>query len=282
MLETDNKVFVIAASLMKGCTNSALFCERMVDYLAQQYPDRFALYEHTPVHKVILREGHAILDGEHHTVEAKSVVLCTNGFESLHIINENGLDIDAKYHALVRGRVAYMSAYLEEAGKPPAAITYLTPDEPSENLPYYYLTRRPYEYEEGTEHSLISIGGPEEALEQDVYSRDVEYPERAIQVIDNFVKTIYDAGRKGPVEYEFTWHGLMGYTANGIRMIGPEPKNPVLLYNLGCNGVGILPSVFGGRKIAKHLAGEKVPPSIFDVPARIPSDLPIGSPKIHA
>ncbi len=281
MLETDNPVFLIAASLMKGCINSALFCEKMADYLAEQYKDRFALFEHTPVHKVILRDGHALLDGEHHTIEAQRVILCTNGFESLHIINENGLDVDAKYHALLRGRIAYMSAYLEDAGKPPAAITYLTPDEPSENLPYYYLTRRPYEYEEGREHSLISIGGPEEALEKNAYSRDVEYPERAIGVIDNFVKTIYDAGRKGPVEYEFTWHGLMGYTANGIRMIGPEPKNPVLLYNLGCNGVGILPSVFGGRKIARHLAGEDVPKSIFDIPVRVPSELPLGSPKLH-
>jgi glycine/D-amino acid oxidase-like deaminating enzyme len=60
----------------------------------------------------------------------------------------------------------------------------------------------------------------------------------------------------------------MGYTRNGVRMAGPEPQNPVLLYNLGCNGVGILPSALGGRIIARHLAGEKVERSIFDVPAR--------------
>ena len=70
------------------------------------------------------------------------------------------------------------------------------------------------------------------------------------------------------IDYVFTWHGLMGCTKNGVRLIGPEPKNPALLYNLGCNGVGILPSLYGGRQIARHLSGEKTEKSIFDVPLR--------------
>ena len=54
--------------------------------------------------------------------------------------------------------------------------------------------------------------------------------------------------------------------SNGVRMVGPEPKNPVLLYNLGCNGIGILPSIYGASKIARHIKGENVEPSIFDIP----------------
>jgi len=282
MLETDNPMFVAAASTKKGCTNSALFCERMLEHLLKAYPQRFALYEHAPVHKLILRADDALLDADNYTVTAGRVVLCTNGFENIHIINENGLEVDAKYHYLLRGRVAYMSAYVEEAGKPPVATAYETPDEPQEDLPYYYLTRRPYEYEEGREHNLISVGGPEQAFEEDVYSRDTEYPERAMQIINNFICTIYNPGREGPVEYAFTWHGLMGYTANGIRMVGEEPQNPILLYNLGCNGVGILPSVFGGRKIARHLAGEEVPHSVFDIPKRVTSPLLDSSRDLQA
>lgn len=268
LLETHNPMFVAVATDRRGCVNSALFCERVAEYLLKQYPQRFALYEHAPVHKIILQESSALLDVETHIVVAERVVLCTNGFENLHIINENGLDIDAKYHHLLRGRVAYMSAYLEEAGKPPVATSYETPEQPTEDLPYYYLTRRPYEYEAGREHNLISIGGPEEPFEEDVYSRESDYPEYAMQIIDTFIHQIYAPGREHRAEYEFTWHGLMGYTQNGVRMAGPEPQNPVLLYNLGCNGVGILPSVMGGRKIARHLDGEKVPPSIFDIPKR--------------
>ena len=56
----------------------------------------------------------------------------------------------------------------------------------------------------------------------------------------------------------------MGYTPNGLRCIGPEPLNPVLMYNLGCNGVGILPSVYGGKKISQFLNNEDLTPSLFD------------------
>ncbi len=266
LLETDNTMFVAASSVRKGSMNSALFCEKVVDYLQASYGERFALYEHAPVHKIILHSDDALLDVEKFTCTAKRVVLCTNGFENLHIINNHGLEIDAKFHHLLQGRVAYMSAYLEAAGKPPIATSYVTPDEPSEEIPYYYLTRRPYEYEQGEEHNLISVGGPEEAYEENKYSREAEYPERAIEILDRFIRMIYDRQAEKRPEYIFTWHGLMGYTTHGIRLVGEEPQNPVLLYNLGCNGVGILPSIFGGRKIARHIAGEKVPASIFDIP----------------
>ena len=97
-LETELPDFVAVVSHTKGCLNSALFCQEIVRYLADRYRERFTPYEHTPVIKVLLRNTHALLDADRHTVRAKRVVLCTNGFESLHIINETGLDIDAKYH----------------------------------------------------------------------------------------------------------------------------------------------------------------------------------------
>lgn len=276
MLETQNPVFVAVATAKKGCVNSALFCEKIVEYLLKKYSARFVLYEHASVHKLILRSDDAILDVENHIVEAARVVLCTNGFENLHIINQNGLEVDARYHHLIRGRVAYMSAYLEAPDNPPVATSYKTPDEPTENLPYYYLTRRPFEMDKGVAHNLISVGGPEEPFEDEVYSREAEYPEYAMGILDRFIHDIYNPGRTDRAEYAFTWHGLMGYTANGVRMVGPEPQNSVLLYNLGCNGVGILPSIMGGRKIARHLAGESVPKSIFDIPARVATPSPLS------
>ncbi len=279
LLETNNPVFVAVATDRRGCINSALFCEKVLEHLLEKYAARFVLYEHAPVHKIILHKDSALLDVDKQTVIANRVVLCTNGFENLHIINNNGLEVDARYHHLLRGRVAYMSAYLEESDKPPVATAYQTPAEPTENLPYYYVTRRPYEFEKGREHNLVSIGGPEEPFEEDAYSRESEYPEFAKEIIDTFVREIYAPGQHAHLDYEFTWHGLMGYTENGVRMVGPEPQNAVLLYNLGCNGVGILPSVMGGRKIARHLLGEAVAPSIFDVPKRAskPSSVKVAS-----
>jgi glycine/D-amino acid oxidase-like deaminating enzyme len=56
----------------------------------------------------------------------------------------------------------------------------------------------------------------------------------------------------------------MGYMDGGVRVIGEHPRHAELLYNLGCNGVGFLPSIHGGRQIARLLTGERPPPSIFD------------------
>ena len=269
LLETELNDFCAVLSYQKGCVNSALFCQEVVLYLAKKYPDRFALYEHTPVNKLILRSDHALLDAESHTVTTDRVVLCTNGFESIHIINETGLGIDAKYHHLVSGEIGYMSGYLENLNKPPIAISYYTNPTANFESPYYYLTRRPYEYEKGSHHNLISVGGPGVKVEEgSPYAFEDDFPDSAEEEIDAFVRKVYNIDPNKKIDYVFTWHGLMGYTKNGIRLIGPEPQNPVLLYNLGCNGIGILPSIYGGRKVAHILSGEKLPPSIFDVPPR--------------
>jgi len=269
-LETERTDFIAVLSYRKGCLNSALFCQEVLRYLEQKYPDRFSLYEHTPAHKLVLRNHSALIDAGEHVVKTSRVVLCTNGFENIRIFSENGLDIDAKYHHLVSGTQGFMSGYLEQRNKEPIAISYFTDPSTDPENSYYYLTRRPYEYEKGKEHNLICIGGPDIPLEESLpYSRDLEYPDECASMIDQFVKSTYDLDPNKKIEYQFTWHGLMGYTRSGIRMVGPEPKNPVLLYNLGCNGIGILPALYGATKIVRHLSGEDVEISLFDVPARV-------------
>lgn len=269
LLETKQQKFIAALSSQKGCINSALFCQEVLRYLHTTYSERFALYEHTPVHKIILRSDQALLDAHTHTILARNVVLCTNGFENMHILNETGLDIDARYHHLVSGKVGYMSGYLEVMNKQPIAISYYVDPRAGPENSYYYLTRRSYEYEKNTKHNLISIGGPDADLtETAVYSHEDEYPDEHGKKIDAFVRDIYNVDPNTHIDYIFTWHGLMGYTKNKVRLIGPEPQNSVLLYNLGCNGVGILPSLHGGHTIARHLNNEVVGETIFDVPRK--------------
>lgn len=266
-LETKNPSFIACASYQKGTTNSALFCQEIVDYLLSKYKGRFSLYENSPVKKVVLKKDHALLDADVATLIAKRVVLCTNGFEHFSIFNESGLDIDTRFHHLVKGVVGYMSGYLEDYTKPPTAISYFTDPDATEVDPYIYLTRREYRTGDDARKNLICIGGPEHDLEdREKYIGDYEYPEEAQKQIDDFVHSTYlDPSKKdSEVEYQFTWHGLMGYTPNGVRLIGAEPKNPILLYNLGCNGVGILPSVYGGFRISQILRGDKLDPTIFD------------------
>ncbi len=266
-LETEDTDFVATISFQKGGINSALFCEEVVLYLLKKYPDRFRFYEHTPINKVIVHDDSVVLDAETHEVQALQAVLCTNGFEGFHLITSEGLAIDTKFHHLVEGVVGYMSGYLEHMNKPSTAISYFTENKSVSDDLYYYLTRRPYDYDGKKKYNLISIGGPEIVLDDRMaYSREAEYPDEMAEDIDRFVKKVYDTDPNRKIDYLFTWHGLMGYTKSLIRLIGPEPDHPALLYNLGCNGVGILPSVFGGRRIAEYIAGQPVAPSIFDIP----------------
>lgn len=270
LLQTDNAQYVAALSYQKGCLNSALFCQEIIAYLQKKYPERFALYEHTNARKVVLHGDKVIIDAGSHTVTCRRIVLCTNGFEGVKIINEGGLAIDTKFHHLVKGMVGYMSAYLEPMNKPPTAVSYFPPEnqnssDPFAEDPYFYLTRRPFDFDGHENSNLISVGGPEFSLEDRMtYDSDLDYPEQEKQRIAEFVKTTYDPDPNRKIEYQFTWHGLMGYTPSGVRVVGEEPKNRALLYNLGCNGVGILPSVYGAERVSKLVAGEKLPKSMFD------------------
>ena len=191
--------------------------------------------------------------------------MCTNGFEHITIENPKGKDINTAFHQGVHGYIGYMSGYREPLERAPIAISYSRSNEVQDNETetYYYMTRRPFDSTQ-VPSNLISVGGPGRPLENhEEYRRESGTDADAALRIDMFLKENY-RHHADNTQYEFHWHGLMGYTPDALRRIGFEPRNPVLLYNLGCNGVGILPSVYGGVKIARHLADEEVPPSIFD------------------
>lgn len=273
LLETENTDYTATLVKRKGCLNSALFTEELVGYLLKTYSERFTLAEHTPVKHIDLHENDATLyiEDKDFTVSAKHVVLCTNGFEKLSITNKkDNTDIDTKFHHLVRGAVGYMAGYLAPRDKAPIAISYLPDNARSDDArdaePYFYLTRRPFENEKKEAHNLICVGGPEISLDDtNEYKKEShEFKGEAEEMIEKFLHTTYASAPKGKIDYRFRWHGLMGYTPNGLRCIGFEPCNNVLLYNLGCNGVGILSSLYGAKRISQLLSGEKLKPSIFD------------------
>lgn len=275
LVESKDKRYIAALPAKKGCMNSALFCEELVGYLLAQYPGRFTLAEHTPIHQLALGSGQAVLSSDHHVVTAEKVILCTNGFERMTILNQVGPQINAAFHKMVRGSVGYMAGYIEPLDKPAIAISYLpekqTTTDSFQAEPYFYLTRRPFEIEKNMKHNLVCVGGPE-ALMDDTnnYKREHPYPEEAQKQIDKFLRKTYKHAPRGKIDYKFKWHGLMGYTPSGIRVIGPDPVNPVLYYNLGCNGVGLMHSIYGGYKISQYLNGERLEPSVFDPVVDLP------------
>ncbi len=267
LLETDNKSYIAVLSTQKAVMNSALFTEELVGFLLAKYAKRFHLYEMSAVNHIDLDKSEAVLKTEKATVTCKKVVLCTNGFEHFTIENKLGFAIDTKFHLFIEGIVGYMAGYLEPLDKPPVAISYFTEQLDDEGgMIYYYLTRRPYEMEKNMKHNLVCIGGPEAELhDKKQYIRDKHlYALKTLSNIDTFLKHTYKPFPKDKIEFKFHWHGLMGYTHNLLRLIGKEPCNTNLLYNLGCNGVGILPSIYGAKKIGKHIRGDTMKKTVFD------------------
>lgn len=267
MLEVQNKNYIAAIGYQKGVINSALFCEEVMYYLLTKYSDRCLLFEETPITKIAFHDTYAVLDAGIATLTAETVVLCTNGFENITLLAPSGLELDQEFHHIVRGTVSYMTGYLEPHTKSYMAVSYFTAEseqlsDPQLAAPYFYVTRRGYEYD-GMKHNLVCIGGPESQLDDRAeYLNKGTPPHSAQDAIEQFKVESYIGHEK--LKKRFAWHGLMGYTPNGIRRAGKEHRVNGLFYNLGCNGIGILSALYGGMKVAKEIGGETFEPSLFD------------------
>jgi glycine/D-amino acid oxidase-like deaminating enzyme len=108
------------------------------------------------------------------------------------------------------------------------------------------------------------MGGPEYPFHDPVYDRDAPFPGQLLTAMDDEVRPFAQPARPARQPYDFHWHGLMGYNDSGVRVVGAHPHHERLLYNLGCNGVGFLPSLCGADRLARLWAGERLEPSIFD------------------
>lgn len=277
LLETSDRRYIGVLASRKGCVNSAVFCEQVIKFLQRTYSERFTVYEQSPVERIILAKNEGVVTVGTHRVTAEKIVLCTNGFSNFTIKNTVGDNLNERFHKMVIGKIGYMAAYLENSVKPPVAISYFTPAQSSqkkaydraksldEQDPYFYLTRRKFEHRTHGLKNLICVGGPESDVPDTPYENiTTPFPENTEQEITDFLSKTFASFPQGKQEYAFTWSGLMGYTPTGLRCIGPDPTNPVLLYNIGCNGVGILSSIYGGKRISAFLTHSRLEPSIFD------------------
>jgi glycine/D-amino acid oxidase-like deaminating enzyme len=283
LLQTKGNKFIGVLARHAGTLNSALFCEKALQHITNHYHDRVQIYEFSPVDTIDLYEDKVKITTNtskvNHlkdtptqpytgTIKAKQIILCTNGFEKFTINNHSWPEINKDFHEEVNGLVWYISGYLDIAGQSPLAISYyLKPGEleaANDVENYFYLTRRQF-HKDNQIHSLICIGGPETNLhEKDRYMRHEAQPERAHEQMDNFLKQTFRPHPEHPTKYHYRRHGLMWFTKSWLRIIWPDTKNPKLLYNIGCNGVWILSSIHGWRKISQFLLGNITQPSIFD------------------
>lgn len=259
--------FPVLLTSKKACTNSAFFCQKAVQYLLAEFPHRFNIYENSPVTEIrFCPDTDNQVWSWSSKIEAQDVILCTNGFEHFHIVdlcNPDSRERDREFHKNVHGLVGYMAWFYTDHGRP-SAISYYPDRAPIDwqSEQYFYVTRRTTVVGDDKK-SLICVGGPDSLVPHDVpYDETTHDPKEAYQEIHTFLKQYRT--EKIPKEFDYKWHWLMGYTHTGIRYIGQDPNTHHLWYNLGCNGVGIVWSAYGGWKIAKILSGTSFAPSIFD------------------
>jgi len=263
LLETQDDRYRAVLSDRKGCASSAALVQQVLAYLEQHYPDRFRYVDHTGVDRVVVGVDGVVVGARGHTVSASYVVLCTNGFID-HVVEDQAEErIDLAADQRVTGRIGYMAAFVEEQPRPPTAMSFIRNATIGGDTPYVYVTRRTYDRAEGTV-MLTCMGGPEYPINDTTYDPGIPFPGPMLTGMDELIRPFAQPARPPGHPYDFQWHGLMGYSEGGVRVIGAHPGHPALLYNLGCNGVGFLPSIYGGQRVARILAGEQVSPSIFD------------------
>jgi glycine/D-amino acid oxidase-like deaminating enzyme len=266
LLATDDPRFRAVLSHVKGVANGALVCEQVLAHLERRHGDRFEYADHSPVQRIVLEADGAELHVGPHRVRARHVVLCTNGFVDHEVENRAGLPIEP-WKGRVTQTVGYMVGKLDDEPTPCRAISYIRNVAIGDDLvPYVYVTARPYDHpDRGEAVGLTCVGGPEALLDDLTdYHPDADVAADVVAKFEGDVRALAFHGESDGIAYDYAWHGVMGYTESLVRWVGAEPRNPVLLYNLGCNGVGFLPSVVGGHRIARILAGEQLPASIFD------------------
>ena len=263
LLETTDDRYRAVLSDVKGCANAGLFVQEVLAYLERQYPDRLRYVDHALVDRVVVGdEGGVVAHVGRHAVSASHVVLCTNGFTD-HVV-EDGVGAPIRLHESqqVVGTIGFMAAFFEDRPRSPAAMSYIRNATIGGDTPYVYVTRRTYD-RPADSATLTCMGGPEHPLGRP-WVREEAFPGTVLGYMDEHIRPFAQPARPPGLPYDFQWHGLMGYMDGGVRVIGAHPGRPALLYNLGCNGVGFLPSIHGGRQIARILSGEGLPPSIFD------------------
>jgi glycine/D-amino acid oxidase-like deaminating enzyme len=251
-----------------GAANGALLVQRVVDHLRRTHPHRFVFADHTKVEEITLGDDGAVVRTEHHSVACTHVVMCTNGYTDHSITLADGTAIPLHRH--ITGDRGYMVGLLEPEVSPPRAYSFIRNERIGDDeQPYIYVTRRTWDMD-GATQTLVVVGGPERVLD-DVApgddDRDEWFPRGRIEEFDHDVMPLAHPSHTPGTPYDFQWHGLMGYTDSKLRFIGRDPRHPALFHNLGCNGVGFMPSVVGGHRVARLLAGDTFPPSLFDPPA---------------
>ncbi|MBS0359049.1 MAG: FAD-binding oxidoreductase [Proteobacteria bacterium] len=267
-LKTQDKAYIAVLVTMETAKtariNSAKFCYKVLLYLQKKFPERFFVYENTEITQIDIESSCAVLHHARGTIKTHDVILCTNAYKDFLISDKEQKCSVLKLHESLMIREGYLAAYTGDNSDAYGAA-FFDHRGMYESSPYFYVIHTPPSVNEKA--GLTILGGPEYYISEDC-SADLiqQHAQESFEVGKRFLKNTFNISKDS---FDYFWRGIMGYTKSGLRWVGQDPEYPHLWYNLGCNGVGILPAISGGEKIAQLMNGETLLSSLFDPPESI-------------
>jgi glycine/D-amino acid oxidase-like deaminating enzyme len=265
VLKTQDKAYIAVLVTIDDAKaariNSAKFCYKVLLYLQKKFPERFFVYEDTDITQIDIGSLPSVLHHATGKIKTQDVILCTNAYKDFLIHDKEHQCSISKLHESLMIREGYLAAYTGDSSNAYGSAFF---DHRGlyKNSPYFYVIHTPPSVNEKA--GLTILGGPEYYISEDC-SADLiqQHAQESFEVDKKFLKNTFNISKDA---FDYFWRGIMGYTSSGLRWVGQDPQYPRLWYNLGCNGVGILPAISGGEKIAKLMSGEAPPSSLFDPP----------------
>ena len=172
-------------------------------------------------------------------VSCEKIVLCTNGFENFYIHDTKDIDIDGKFHHVVQGAVGYMTGFVSEHPEKYMANYYydtgkIRGNDPFSSDPYFYVTK------EILITMLVCFNSQQSVVQKCDWIIE-RYIIENLKQPTNYRMLVYDSAEQyfdmTDTEHRFFWHGLMGYTTSGVRLVGWNLLNQDFSIILGVMGL---------------------------------------------
>ncbi len=266
ILAKNNNPDILAVEIRNTIlANTALLCDELIHYLWHVYKDRFFVHEYTMIKDITLHQNYGIATTQDKIqLEAKHIILCTNWFT--HFTIQDTTQIwQHTFHKKMTSYISHMLGFTSSQDLPDHAYCYTVNTEWTttmfEEKPYYYMTLRPHNNQQ-----LICIGGEETIIKQkNIYTSDYTIPAAKAKHMREYIHQQNTITQKEDLYEAYQWHGIIWYTPDWLRIVWPDIHNNVLQYNVWCNGIGVLPSIYGAQRISDIINKKPVESCLFDV-----------------
>ncbi|KAJ5784979.1 FAD dependent oxidoreductase superfamily protein [Penicillium pulvis] len=235
------------------------------EILLQRYPDRFSIESSTPVTAIAFSAESPEdpypyrLSTPRGTISATKVIHCTNG-HAAHLLP----GLSGKLFPF-RGTMSTQAAGKEFPNNGSSLSwnyvgkSIIDPETGIWSYTLYYITQDP-------ESGDIFIGGEKQKADEVFVSDDTVLPPIPAENLTTILPTIFREGwNETAPEVKKMWSGIMGFTADGLPLVGNLPENATGRAGegewiaAGYSGHGMDKSWLTGESLAGMVSGKGIP-----------------------